>query len=332
MRDSGHKPSRFAGLKKIGSSLLRLFGGDFPVFLLFLGITFLIWWSQTMSQSFEAQMKLPVEIVGIPDDVRVTTPATDHISVMLSGKGSALRKSGRRSGHSVLRLNSRSFTIGHGHAALSTQSLRDSVMARVHASVSIRSIEPDSLVFLFARQRSVMLPVEYEVVTESQDQFFLERVELRPDSVRAYVLMSDTVTHRALLQLGNVVLASDTIGLTVPLESAPDVLFDASEVRVQFISQQYTEKSVEVPVSGVNFPADITLKSFPSKAVLTFWVKMSEYDRVGAHDFRVVVDYNDIAGGSGVKAPLRVFSQPANVRNVRLQTRTVDYLMESKYF
>ena len=180
MRDSGHKPSRFAGLKKIGSSLLRLFGGDFPVFLLFLGITFLIWWSQTMSQSFEAQMKLPVEIVGIPDDVRVTTPATDHISVMLSGKGSALRKSGRRSGHSVLRLNSRSFTIGHGHAALSTQSLRDSVMARVHASVSIRSIEPDSLVFLFARQRSVMLPVEYEVVTESQDQFFLERVELRP--------------------------------------------------------------------------------------------------------------------------------------------------------
>ena len=98
------------------------------------------------------------------------------------------------------------------------------------------------------------------------------------------------------------------------------------------IAQQYTEKSLEVPVTGINFPDNLTLKAFPSKAVVSVWVKMSEYDRVNASDFQVVVDYNDIAGRDGSKATLRIFSQPANVRNVRLQTRTVDYLMEAKLF
>ena len=51
-----------------------------------------------------------------------------------------------------------------------------------------------------------------------------------------------------------------------------------------------------------------------------------------ASDFQVVVDYNDIVGNESSRAPLRIYSQPANVRNVRLQTRSVDYLMETKLY
>ena len=59
---------------------------------------------------------------------------------------------------------------------------------------------------------------------------------------------------------------------------------------------------------------------------------MSEYDKVTSSDFQVVVDYNDLAGSEASKARLRIYSQPANVRNVRLQTRNVDYLMETRTF
>lgn len=333
MRDSGLPKSRFAeSLKKIGDSLLELFRGDFLVFLLFLGITFFFWWSQTMSQDYDTVMKLPVQVTGVPDDVRVTMPAASQISVSLSGKGSALRKSGRRGGKHVLQVNSGTFNMSQGHASLSTQRLRDSVSALLPPNVSIRDIEPDSLVFQYALQRSVMLPVLFNGTTESQDQFFAERIEFCPDSVEAKVLLSDTLAHRVLADAGNISLSSDTTVLTVPVRPVPGVLFSASEVRMTVVAQQYTEKSIEVPVTGVNFPEYLSLKSFPSKAVVLAWVKMSEYDKVSAKDFQVVVDYNDVAGRDGSKAVLRIFSQPANVRNVRLQTRTVDYLMERKLF
>lgn len=333
MRDSGQPKSRFAErLNKIGNSLLKLFGGDFLVFLLFLVITFFFWWSQTMNQDYEATMRIPLQIKDVPDDVRITFQSVDQLTVSLNGKGRLLRKSGRRGGRHTLMVSSSAFNVSQGHASLSTQRLRDSVSAFLHPGVSIRSFEPDSLVYQYVRQRSVMLPVVFDGTTGSQDQFFMENIVFEPDSVRVNLVLSDTVTNCVYADAGMVMLSSDTTVRKVALRPIPDAVLSRDDVQMTVVAQQYTEKSLEVPIKGVNFPNYLTLKSFPSKAVVTAWVKMSEYDKVVASDFQVVVDFNDISGRESSKAPLRVFSQPANVRNVRLQTRTVDYLMENKLF
>ncbi len=333
MREQGNPKSRFAEiLRKIGDSLLNLFRGDFLVFLLFLAITFFFWWSQTMSQDYETIMKIPVQVNSIPENVRVTVQPASQLTVSLSGKGTALRKSGRRGGKNVLNISNSVFIMNQGHASLSTHWLRDSISALLPASVSVRSIEPDSITYQYANQRSLMLPVDFSGLIESQDQFYMERIEFNPDSVRVNVLMSDTLTHQVIADAGSIVLSADTTTRTVALKPSPGVVLSTDNVQMTIIAQQYTEKSLEVPVTGINFPDNLTLKAFPSKAVVSVWVKMSEYDRVNASDFQVVVDYNDIAGRDGSKATLRIFSQPANVRNVRLQTRTVDYLMEAKLF
>lgn len=285
-----------------------------------------------MNQSYETVMKVPVNLIDVPDNVRVTMPPVKYINVSLSGKGSALRKSGRRGGRHILSISSDAFNMTQGRASFSTLRLRDSIISLLPVSVTIKSISPDSLVYLYSMQRSVMLPVEFNGTTESQDQFFLERIEFNPDSVSAMVLLSDTTVHHAVVEAGTVVLSADTVIRTMPLKRLPGVIFSADEVEMRVVSQQYTEKSLEVPITGVNFPDYLSLKSFPSKAVVTVWVKMSEYDKVTASDFQVVVDYNDIAGSDASKARVRIFTQPANVRNVRLQTRTVDYLMEKTVY
>ena len=331
MREQGRPKSRFAEFfKKIGDALLKLFRGDFSVFLLFLGLTLFFWWSQTMNQNYETQMKLPVIVADIPENVRITSQPARQLTVSLSGKGSTLRKSGRRGSRNVLRVRNSAFVMGHGHASLSTSRLRDSIAAMLPPSVAIHSISPDSLVYQYSVQHSVMLPVQFDGTTESQDQFFLERIEFTPDSIRALILDSDTAVHQAVAEVGQLLLSSDTIIRTVPLKRERDVIFSQDEVTVTVLSQQYTEKSLEIPITGVNFPEYVHLKAFPARAVVTFWVKMSEYDRVTAADFQVVVDYNDVSADAS-KARLRIYSQPANVRNVRLQTRTVDYLMEHTY-
>ena len=329
MREQGRPKSRFAEFfKKIGEALLKLFRGDFLVFLLFLAITFFFWWSQTMSQSYDTLMKVPIVVSDVPEDVRITIPPVKHLTVSLSGKGSSLRKSGRIGSRHVLNVSSAAFTSAQGHASVSTLRLRDSITALLPQSVTIRSISPDSLVYQYVMQRSIMMPVEFEGTTESQDQFFLERIEFSPDSIRVKVLESDTAHHRVVVDAGQILLSSDTIIRTMPIRREGGVIYSQDEVQMTVLSQQYTEKSLEVPITGVNFPEHLSLKAFPSKASVTVWVKMSDYDRVTASDFRVVVDYNDLTGGDASKARLRIISQPANVRNIRLQTRSVDYLME----
>ena len=129
-----------------------------------------------------------------------------------------------------------------------------------------------------------MLPVEFSGTTESQDQFFLERIEFSPDSILIKVLDSDTAVHRAVVDAGQIMLSSDTLMRTVALKRDAGVVYSQDEVQMTVLSQQYTEKSLEIPITGVNFPDYLVLKSFPSRASVTFWVKMSEYDLVTASD------------------------------------------------
>ena len=285
-----------------------------------------------MNENYVTEIKIPVRVTSVPDEVRMTVAPEDQLIVSLNGKGTALRKSGRRGERNLLNVSSSLFAMHQGHASLSTQRLRDSLMAFLPSSVYIRSIEPDSLVFQYVRQRVMMLPVEFGGTVESQDQFFLEHISFKPDSVKVSVLLNDTLEHHVIADAGTVVLSSDTIIRDVEVKPVPNALFDVSSVQMSVISQQYTEKSLEIPITGVNFPDDVLLKSFPSKVAMSVWVNMSEYEKISASDFQVVVDYNDIVGNEGSKATLRIYSQPANVRNVRLQTRSVDYLMETKLY
>ena len=333
MRDSGMPKSRFAeSLKKIGNSLLNLFRGDFPVFLLFLAISFFFWWSRTMSSNYETTLKVPVKVVGVPDNVRMLTPADEYLTVSIGGKGTALLKSGRAKNRRTVSVNNSRFNMNQGRASLSTLILRDSVASMLPPSVVIRSIQPDSLTYTYALQHVLKVPVVYDGNIESADQFYMERIEFTPDSVQAMVLVADSTVRSAYVSVDGLLLNADTLVLEASIKPVNDVQFTPAEVRMTVLSQQYTEKSLEVPVKGVNFPDGVVLKSFPSRAVVTFWVKLSEYDRVDEQDFTVVVDYNDIAGRDVSKAELRIFSQPANVRNVRLQVRSVDYLIEVNHF
>lgn len=283
-----------------------------------------------MSESDQMVLKIPLSVSGIPDDVRVTTQPVDQLTVTLSGRRSDLLRSGKRGRNHVIRINSSAFNVVQGHASLPTQRLRDSIVALVVPQVTIRLVEPDSVVYDFARQHTVSLPVVYDGIFESEDQYFLERIDFMPDSVMASVITSDTMKYNVCADIESISLYADTTVRMVSLRPIPGVILSTSDVQMTVIAQQYTEKTIEVPVTGVNFPENVMLKAFPSKAVISAWVKMSEYDKVGAADFRVVVDYDEIAGRDNAAATLRVIVQPANVRNVRLQTSTVDYLIETR--
>lgn len=332
MREEDGFLSRLAeSFRKIGETLLKLFGGDFPVFLLFLAISFLFWWSGSMSGNYEFSFQIPVEIKGVPDNLRVTRNPVQQVNVIVEGKGTALWKAQRAIRRSCLTLDNRQFVKGQGRGSYSTLWLADSLQGILPSNVTVRSIQPDSIAYQGEWQHKVTVPVVFDGQFESQSQFFMESVSFAPDSVRVTVPASDTVARKAMARTGVVELVADTMTVSVPLSFDSDVKSDVNEVSMTVIAQQYTEKTLEVPVSGINFPENVILKSFPSKAVVVFWVKMNDFDRIGAADFKLVVDYNEIEGGNSDRATLHVFAQPAGVRNVRLQTQVVEFLMEKTY-
>ena len=282
-----------------------------------------------MSDTYEASIPFTVELQNVPQEIRVTSPPPGQVTISFGGKGTALWRVKTGSRKRLIGLDCTQFSMGQGRASYYTQNLKDTLSGVLPSSVTIRQIEPDSITFRYMVQRAVVLPVRYGGSFDSHDQYSLERVIFEPDSVMALVPINKSGIYDAVyVSVGNLSLTTDTINLKTTLRPLADVILETSEVHMTVVSQQFTEKNIEVPVTGVNFPDGVTLRAFPSRVPLIFWVKMADFEQVTADDFRVVIDYNDIEGRNVDRAELHLYSQPANVTNVRLQIPDVGFLME----
>jgi hypothetical protein len=92
----------------------------------------------------------------------------------------------------------------------------------------------------------------------------------------------------------------------------------------------YSEKTVEVPVVGINFPEDKVLRTFPSKVNVSFQIGLSQFKHVTAEDFAVVVDYELLDEEGGDKCKPVLMRSPANVNYVRITPKEIDYIIEQK--
>ena len=323
-------PRPESSFKKTVKSLLSIFGGDFPVFVLFLACAFFFWWSRSMNSSYETVMQIPVRIDGVPDNVRVVRSSQEHVTLSVSGKGIVLRKARKAGSRNNLVIDYRQFSAGKGKAVYSSSSLRDSLFRFMPQAMLIRDIEPDTLSFEYVGQRRIHVPVVADCYFGSKDQYYMESVSFMPDSVWAFVLSDDSVTTAVYADVDSFTVKSDTSDLTVGLKAGKGVVICGNQAVMHVMAQQYTEKKVDIAVSGYGFPDSISLKSFPSVVSVAFWVRLSDYDRVRNDDFRVAVDYASLSENDGGKAELMLMEKPAGVRNVRLLTSSVEYLLEKR--
>ena len=151
------------------------------------------------------------------------------------------------------------------------------------------------------------------------------------DSVRVYApkAILDTITA-AYTKTVDFEGVSDTVRKRVSIAPVKGARFipDYSDLTLKV--DVYAEKTVDVPVVGVNFPHDKVLRTFPSKVKVTFQIGLSRFMEVGADDFQVVVDYNDLQNEGGDKCRLQLKEMPKGVNHVRVNPKEMDYIIEQK--
>ncbi len=108
------------------------------------------------------------------------------------------------------------------------------------------------------------------------------------------------------------------------------VRYEPSEVRVTALVDYYTEKTVEVPIIGLNFPADKVLRTFPAKARVTFRVGSTQFSRYTADNFVLAATYEELIQNEAPKYRLHLKSLPEGVSNARIVPQEVDYLIEQR--
>lgn len=316
---------------KIKDFLLGRKNREFLIFLFFFALSAVFWLLQTLNETFETEVVVPLKLNNVPSNLIITSDLPDELHVTVQDKGSILMKYLYGQPLTPVTVDYKNYDFGGmaGRVQVQEAEVRRAIAAQLFSSTRIQSIKPDTLEFFYNRGLKKKVPVLISGVIEPAQQYYLRHVVAKPDSVVVFAPSSILDTLQAaytqnFYQAGLV----ESKNLQIPVRPIRGAKFIPDLLDVQIDVDIYTEKTVEVPIVGVNFPADKDLRTFPSKVKVTFKVGSKSYKSITADDFVLVISYEELINNESSKIPLHLKSIPEGVSSVRIHPSEVDYLLE----
>ncbi len=316
--------------QKAKDFLFSLLNKQFFVFLFFLATSFVFWFLITLNQTYEQEFPCAVHLSGVPENVVITTDVSDTVYVTVRDKGFLLLPYYASHRLRPLSLPFATYsTRQSGRGQVPLADLRKLIAKQLLSSAQITSVKADNLDFYynFGQKKEVKVALQGNIVPSKN--YYLAQVHFSPERITIYAddAMLDTITTVQTSYL-NIVGFSDTVTRTVQLKPVKGVKMVPQTVKVSFCPDVLTEESAEVPVTIINKPDGVTLRTFPQRVKVNFTVGASMYRTINLEEFRVVVDYNEVASHPSDKCTLHLAAKPHGVSNVKLDIAKVDYLIE----
>lgn len=209
--------------------------------------------------------------------------------------------------------------------------LSKKIATQLNGTTRILAIRPDTVDFIYTRGTAMKVPVAVNKEVTTGRQYYVSDVKCQPDSVTVYapeeVLKNVLTAYTQPIDLKDI---TDTVVKHVPLQTIRGIKYVPSSVEVAVCVDMYSEKTVEVPVVGFDFPKGKVLRTFPSKVQVTFQVGLANFKSITANDFLVGVAYPDLQKESGDKATVILRATPEHVSHIRISPATIDYLIEEQ--
>ena len=325
------EPLQLQGTKRFIRNFLRINDSrEFLMFLFFLLISFVIWYLTTMDNVYEMKYTLKLELKNLPETMIVTEPLPKEMEVVLKDKGDKLVEYKARGRYKSIQIDYGQYPSTAGRTAIYGSELNKLLSTGLASSTEIIYTSLDTLQYYVAEARGVKLPLRMQGKIVANRQYVIDRVSINPDTVTVYAAKQITDTMTAVYTpYVKLVELTDSVQQTLVLGGKErGIRYVPSEAQLNVSVSPYVTKSVQVPIVGYMFPYGHQLKTFPSKATVTFRVSLEDFRKVTEEDFRIQVHYAQIRDNASGKVELRLANMPDNITDVTIEPTEADYLVE----
>ncbi|MBO7068618.1 MAG: YbbR-like domain-containing protein [Bacteroidaceae bacterium] len=316
---------------RIKSLLLGKKSHDFFVFLFFFVVSSGFWLLQMLNETFEKEITVPLELKNVPENVHITTGLPPQINITVKERGTTLLHFFRYSVRNPIEVDFERYDAGLTNARVQVPvvDVQRMIQKQLGGTSQIISVRPDTLEYYYNRGVARCLPVKICGCISASPQNYIQTISLSEDSVMVYApnAVLDTMQY-AYTQAVNLSGLKEDVSQTILFRRMKGVEYEPNRVQMTAHVGYYAEKTVEVPIIGLNFPGDKELRTFPSKAKVTFRVESGQYQRITADNFVLAITYEDLLQNTADKYQLHLKSLPEGVTNARISPREVDYLIE----
>ena len=318
-------------LEKIRSFLLAKKSREFLIFLFFVFVSFCFWLLQVLNDDYETELSMQLKLKNVPENVVLTSELPNELKIGVQDKGTVLINYLLGKSLYPVTIDFEEYQDKGNQIRFLSSALSKRVTGQLSQSTKLLAIKPDTLELIYTRGEGKKVPVCLRGEVEAERQYYISERIFSPDSVMVYAPREilDTITA-AYTETLHVEEISDTTRHRAGIMPVKGARFTPSYSDITFMVDMYSEKTVEVPVQGVNFPEDKLLRTFPSKVQVTFQIGLRQFKTVNAEDFTVVVDYQTLEREKSEKCKPILQKSPANVNLIRVAPAEIDYIIEQK--
>lgn len=332
--------SRLRKYLKVRNSLLLIVNKQFLIFLFFLMLSASFWLILALNETMERELSVALHVGRVPRNVVILADVPSQVKFVVRDKGFVLANYIYGGELKPINIDFQNYADGKGRASVSGADLQKMVYQQLYKSSKIVVMKPDKLDLSYTFGSPKKVPVKFSGNIIPASGYYLSHVSYKPDSVKVYaphpLLDSITTVYTVRQHIGNI---KDTVVVNVPLRRIAGAKCEPSSITMTLCPDILAEEKVEVPIEAINLPQDKILRTFPQKVEVHFVVGINrlrtmpispETKQLLPRGFHVVADYTTIADRHSDKCRIMLSAVPSGVRNAKLETTEVDYIIEQR--
>ena len=315
-------------LKAVRNFLFSGLNKEFLIFLFFLALSGAFWLLMTLNETMEREFKIPMRLSGVPRNAVITGELPDTVRVTVRDKGFTLVTYDFRP--LVFRFSNYA-DEDEGKGMIPLADVQKQVLSQMYGSSKLLQVKPGKFDFYFTYGTSKKVPVVFRGKITTNKSYYLAHTEFYPSMVTVYANKQQLDKLQTVeIEPFNYRNLQDTIRQAVKIRKIRGVKIVPSTVRLSVYPDVLTEEAIEVPITAINMPPGMVLRTFPSKVTVRFTIGASLFRTIKPHLFKVVVDYEELAANPSDKCTLQLRSVPRSVSKASLEIDRVDYLLEQQ--
>lgn len=320
-------------LKLASNYLSRMWNRQLLVFFFFLALSAVFWVFMAGKEVKEAEVDVQLELVGVPANVVITTEPPKKITVTLRDEVFTLMnyKLNKQKNFKAV-INWSDVQNSDGHVKLQTNAVLKAFYKTLHSTTQVIGARPETIEFYYNHGLSKKVDVVLQGIIQADSLFSIIASDINPRKITVYGSRSilDTVTG-AYLRPVDMRGLKESETVDVYFQPVKGLKYVPNKVRLTVFADRMMEKTVQVPVHGVNFPAGKVLRTFPPKVNVTYQVGTSLDQKIGADAFTIVLNYEELKATDGNRAELHLKSTPTGVQHARITPNEVEFIIEEEH-
>ena len=315
--------------KSIQAKTKAFFHGDrwkeVLVFFFFALLAFGFWLLQSLQQEYEIELVFPVKYKNVPADIAFNAPEVETITAKVKDKGSVLLNYTFGRSFAPIEVNMKNTKEKNGSVQVSKRQIENDIQKQLIATTALQSFDPQQIDMDFSQRVHKEIQVVFNGDIHMEAGFQLSGdIQINPQKINAYATAAilDTLTS-VKTAFTEVKKANKNITRTVQLIKVDGVNFDPENVSITIPIEEYTEKTLEIPVSCSHIPPHYT-----AVVKVTCSVPLSRFKGLSEDMFSIHIPFEDLEQNVSGTLPVKLTKKPDWVHTATLLPDKVEFILE----